>query len=59
MYSINDPRRLAAAFAIAVTAETEVGRGWIARKGAASLFRALEKIFPEVDDHISTDSVPL
>ena len=46
--SIKDPGKLAAAFATSVTAATDVGCGWIARKGAASLFRAMERILPQV-----------
>ncbi len=45
---IENPRRLAAAFALAVTAQTEVGQGWIARKGNESLFATLRRILPQV-----------
>ena len=45
---IENPRKLAAAFAVAVTAPTPVGRGWIARNGQESLFRTLQLVMPQV-----------
>jgi hypothetical protein len=45
---VENPRNLAAAFAMAVTAQTPVGRGWIARNGKESLFRTLQRIMPQV-----------
>jgi hypothetical protein len=45
---VENPRKLAAAFALAVTAPTAVGHGWIARKGNESLFATLRRILPEV-----------
>ncbi len=47
---IENPRQLAASFALAVTAQTAVGRGWIARNGDESLFRALQRILPQVEE---------
>ena len=41
-------RMLAVAFAESVTARTSVGFDWIARKGEATLFKALQKILPQV-----------
>jgi hypothetical protein len=41
---------LAVAFAKTVTAKTTVGNGWIARKGEATLFRALREILPQVNE---------
>jgi hypothetical protein len=48
---VENPRNLAAAFAMAVTAQTPVGRGWIARNGKESLFRTLQRIMPQVSVH--------
>ena len=41
-------RQLAAAFAMAVTASTAKGQGWIARRGEESIYKTVERIFPEV-----------
>jgi len=45
---IEHPRKVAASFAIAVTARVAVGSGWIARNGEFSLFRTLQRILPRV-----------
>ena len=47
---IENHRMLAVAFAKTVTAKTTVGNGWIARKGEATLFRALRDILPQVKE---------
>lgn len=46
---VENPRKLAAAFALAVTSQTAVGQGWIARKGNESLFSTLRRIMPQVN----------
>ncbi len=45
---IENPRKLAASFALAITAPTAVGQGWIAKKGNQSLFAALRLVLPQV-----------
>eukprot|EP00291_Cryptomonas_curvata_P023007 CAMPEP_0172170972 /NCGR_PEP_ID=MMETSP1050-20130122/11626_1 /TAXON_ID=233186 /ORGANISM="Cryptomonas curvata, Strain CCAP979/52" /LENGTH=428 /DNA_ID=CAMNT_0012842337 /DNA_START=180 /DNA_END=1462 /DNA_ORIENTATION=- len=45
---IEHPRKVAASFAIAVTARVAVGSGWIARNGEFSLFRTLQRILPRI-----------
>jgi hypothetical protein len=47
---IENPRQLAVAFANSVTANTANGNGSIARMGEATLFRALQKILPQVEE---------
>jgi hypothetical protein len=45
---IENPRKLAASFAMAVTIQTTIGRGCIARNGEDSLFRLLQRMLPQV-----------
>jgi hypothetical protein len=49
---------LAVAFAKSVTAKTTVGNSWIARKGEATLFMALQKILPQVIGSINMNPYP-
>jgi hypothetical protein len=44
-----NPKMLAAAFAMAVTVRCESPACWVARNGAESIFRTLERILPKVD----------
>lgn len=46
--SIEDPKRLAADFAAAVTTQSTRGGDWVARNGEESLFSTLRKILPQV-----------
>jgi hypothetical protein len=45
---IEHPRKVAASFAVAVTARVSNGHGWIARLGEQSLFRTLQRLMPRV-----------
>ena len=45
---IDDTRKFVSKFAAAVTAQTDVGKGCIARNGEQGLFRMLHKIMPQV-----------
>ena len=44
---IEDPKKLAAAFACAVTAHSAKGGDWVARNGEESLFSTLRRILPQ------------
>jgi hypothetical protein len=44
---IENPRKLAASFALAITAPTPAGQGLIAKKGDESLFAVLRRILPQ------------
>jgi hypothetical protein len=46
---IEDPRKIAAIFAMAVTAETRMGEGYLEKHGDASLFRAFQRVMPQVN----------
>ena len=41
-------RELAASFATAVTEQTPVGYGWIAKNGEESLYRIFQQLLPQV-----------
>jgi len=41
-------RKLAASFAIAVTVDTSLGRGYIDRHGNSTVFNALRRVLPQV-----------
>ena len=45
---IENPRKLAAAFAIAVTVRDHSATSWVARNGEMSIFRILQRILPQV-----------
>jgi hypothetical protein len=45
---VQNPRELAASFALAVTEETIPGNGIIAKNGEESLFRTLQLLLPQV-----------
>ena len=49
---VDCPRTLAAAFAKAVTARCESPSCWVARNGAESIFRTLERVLPKVEKDV-------
>ncbi len=50
---IEHPRKVAASFAIAVTARALAGNGWIAKNDDLSLFGVLQRVLPQVRDWFS------
>ena len=49
---IGNPRQFASLFACCVTAESHDSHLWVAKSGDNSLFRTLQRIFPEVLDDV-------
>ncbi len=45
---VENPRQLAAAFAISVTARDHAPTSWVARNGEQSIFRTLQRVLPQV-----------
>ena len=43
-----NPKEVAVAFAIAVTAKNETPGNWVARNGEESIFKTLQRILPQV-----------
>ena len=51
------PRALAASFAFAVTEETKLGYGLIAKNGEASLFRTLQHLIPQASTEFEIEFI--